>query len=67
MLYLQKVLLIHLKLCAFYTIRTYETYLNNSLFRCTKVWEMPKSEVQRATTKVKFKSFINQCVDQYNG
>ena len=40
--------------------RTYELYLKSPMYRCAKLWDMLKPEVQKATTKVKFKSFIKQ-------
>ena len=39
-------------------MRTYEIYLKSPLCRCSKIWDMLKPEVQRATTKVKFKSLV---------
>ena len=39
-------------------MRGYELYLRSPMCRCTKIWDMLKAEVQRATTKVKFKLLI---------
>ena len=41
-------------------MRTYEMYLRSPLYRCSKIWEMLTYDVQRATTKVKFKNLIKQ-------
>ena len=38
--------------------RTYEIYLKSPMCRCSKLWEMLAFDVQRATTKVKFKTLI---------
>ena len=45
--------------------RTYELYLKSPLYRCSKLWDMLKPEVQKATTKVKFKSFVKQMCRPY--
>ena len=39
-------------------IRTYELYLRSPMCRCIRLWDMLKAEVQRVTTKVKFKLLI---------
>ena len=39
-------------------MNTYEIYLKSPLCSCSKIWDMLKPEVQRATTKVKFKNFV---------
>ena len=39
-------------------MRTYELYLKSPLCRCIKIWETLSSEIQKATTKVKFKNLI---------
>ena len=39
-------------------MRGYELYLRSPMCRCTKIWDMLKAEVQRATIKVKFKLLI---------
>ena len=39
-------------------MRNYEIFLRSPLYRCSKIWEMLKPEIQRATTKVKFKNYI---------
>ena len=38
--------------------RTYELFLKSPLSQCSKIWEMLKPEVQKATTKVQFKNAI---------
>ena len=38
--------------------RHYELYLRSPLSRCIKIWSMINKDVQRATTKVKFKKLI---------
>ena len=44
-------------------IRHYELYLKSPLPRCIKVWNTVCKEVQRATSKVKFKKLIRpMCV-----
>ena len=40
--------------------RKYEKYLKSPLVRGVKLWEMLPEKVQKATTKVKFKSFVKQ-------
>ena len=40
--------------------RKYEKYLKSLLVRGVKLWEMLPEKVQKATTKVKFKSFVKQ-------
>ena len=37
---------------------TYELYLKSPMHRSIKLWDMLKAEVQKATTKVKFKLTI---------
>ena len=39
---------------------TGEQYLKSALVRGVKIWEMLPSEVQKATTKVKFKAYMKQ-------
>ena len=39
-------------------MRMYELYLKSPMCRCIKLWDMLKAEVQRATTKAKFKLLI---------
>ena len=39
-------------------MRMYELYLRSPMCRCIRLWDMLKAEVQRATTKVKFKLLI---------
>ena len=39
-------------------MRTYELYLKSPMSRSNKLWDMLKAEVQKATTKVKFKHAI---------
>ena len=38
----------------------HEKYLKSPLVRGVKLWEMLPEKVQKATTKVKFKSFVKQ-------
>ena len=40
--------------------RKYEKYLKSPLVRGVKLWEMLPEKVQKATTKVKFRSFVKQ-------
>ena len=40
--------------------RKYEKYLKSLLVRGVKLWEMLPEKVQKATTEVKFKSFVKQ-------
>ena len=39
-------------------MRMYELYLKSPMCRCIRLWDMLNVEVQRATTKVKFKLLI---------
>ena len=45
--------------------RKYELYLKSPMSRCSKIWEMLKPEIQKATTKGKFKKYITQMCRPY--
>ena len=45
-------------------MRKYELYLRSPLLQGLKVWEMLSPDVQKATTKVKFKLLIRQICGQ---
>ena len=40
-------------------LRKYELYLNSPLSRGIKIWDMLTAEMQRVTTKVKFKKLVH--------
>ena len=41
--------------------RKHELYLKGSLVKCSRIWETLSPEIQKATTKVKFKTIYVRC------